>query len=60
MPRVDPQIGADIRDYAGNLGRRVEFTDVASEKSPAKLRKRIVGPHVKGPIETGWVQPIIP
>jgi hypothetical protein len=60
MPRVDPQTGTDIRDYAENLGGCVAFTDVAGEKSPAKLRKRIVDPYIKGPIETGWVQPITP
>jgi hypothetical protein len=54
MPRVDPKTGEDIRDYAGNLDRRVEFTDVAGEKTPVKLRKRITDPHIKGPIETGW------
>ena len=54
MPRVDHETGADIRDYAGNLDRRVEFTDVAGEKVPAKLRKRIVDQHIKGPTETGW------
>lgn len=54
MPRVDPKTGDDIMDYAGNLDRRVEFTDIAGEKAPAKLRKRIVDPHIKGPIETGW------
>ena len=54
MPRVDPKTGEDIRDYAGNLDRRVEFTDVAGEKTTVKLRKRITDPHIKGPIETGW------
>jgi len=54
MPRVDHETGADIRDYAGNLDRRVEFTDVTGEKVPAKLRKQIVDQHIKGPTETGW------
>lgn len=54
MPRVDPETGAEIIDYAGNLDRRVEFTDVAGEKAPAKLRKQITDPRIKGPFETGW------
>ena len=32
----------------------VEFTGVAGEKAPAKSRKRIINPQIKGPIETGW------
>lgn len=43
-----------MMDYAGNLDRRVEFTDVDGEKAHAKLRKRITDPHIKGPIATGW------
>lgn len=54
MPRVDRDTGADVRDYAGNPDRRVEFTDVAGEVVPAKLRKRVVDSHIKGPVETGW------
>jgi len=30
------------------------FTDLAGEKAPAKLRKQILDPHIKGPFETGW------
>jgi hypothetical protein len=54
MTRVDPETGVDLKDYAGNLDRRVEFTDLAGEKAPAKLRKQILDPHIKGPFETGW------
>ena len=54
MPRVDPETGLDVRDYSGNLDRRVEFTDVAGERAPAKLRKQITDTHIKGPTATGW------
>jgi hypothetical protein len=54
MTRVDPETGVDLKDYAGNLDRRVEFTDLTGEEAPAKLRKQILDPHIKGPFETGW------
>lgn len=54
MPRVDRETGMPVRDGAGNVDRRVEFTDVTGEMVPARLRARITDPRVKGPIETGW------
>jgi hypothetical protein len=53
-PRVDRATGLAVKDGAGNVDRRVEFTDVAGDLAPAKLRARITDPRIKGPIETGW------
>jgi len=54
MPRVDPTTGASVTDRYGKVDRRVEFSDVAGNSIPAKLRARITDPRIKGPIETGW------
>lgn len=54
MPRIDRGTGLPVRDGAGNVDRRVEFTDVTGEMAPTKLRARITDPRIKGPIETGW------
>lgn len=54
LPRVDRTTGLEPTDHSGNLDRRVEFTDVAGQVAPAKLRARIVDPHIKGPTSTGW------
>lgn len=53
LPRIDRATGAPLR-YGSETDNRIEFTDVAGEVAPAKLRKRIADPHVKGPMETGW------
>lgn len=53
MPRVNRETGDVVMD-GGNVDRRVEFTDVAGEVAPTKLRSRITDPRIKGPIETGW------
>lgn len=54
LPRVDRKTGAVIRDGSGAPDRRVEFTDVAGQAVPSKLRARITDAHIKGPKETGW------
>jgi hypothetical protein len=54
LPRIDPETGASLKDYAGNVDARVEFTDVTGDVVPAKLRKKINDPRIKGPVETGW------
>ena len=54
MPRIDPAIGNQIMDHAGNADRRVEYADVTGQMVPAKLRAKITDSHIKGPIETGW------
>jgi hypothetical protein len=54
LPRVDKNTGRELTDREGNLDRRVEFTDVTGEAAPAKLRAKIVDPHIKGPTATGW------
>jgi hypothetical protein len=54
MPRVDRETGQVIRNKAGALDRRVEFTDATGEMVPSKLRAKITDPHITGPIETGW------
>jgi hypothetical protein len=53
-PRVDRATGGPIFDWDGNLDRRVEYTDLAGEMAPVKLRARVADPHIKGPTETGW------
>jgi hypothetical protein len=54
LPRVDKTTGRELTDREGNLDRRVEFTDVTGQPAPAKLRTKIVDPHIKGPMSTGW------
>lgn len=55
MPRIDRDTGNPVYiDRAGNTDNRVEFIDLAGEIAPAKLRARILDPHIKGPFETGW------
>ncbi len=54
LARVDKATGKELMDQAGGLDRRVEFTDVTGEAVPTKLRARVVDPHIKGPISTGW------
>jgi hypothetical protein len=54
MSRIEPSSGLPLTDRAGNVDRRVEFTDVTGEMAPTKLRARITDPRIKGPIETGW------
>jgi hypothetical protein len=54
LARVDKTTGRELTDRSGNLDRRVEFTDVTGQAAPAKLRARIVDPHIKGPTSTGW------
>jgi hypothetical protein len=53
MPRVHRDTGGPAMD-GGNVDRRVEFTDVAGELVPTKLRARVTDPRIKGPLETGW------
>lgn len=54
LPRIDPATGNHILDHTGNVDRRVEYTDVTGQMTPAKLRAGITDPHIRGPIETGW------
>jgi hypothetical protein len=54
MPRVDPKTGDVIIAGSGAADRRVEFTDVAGEMVPSKLRAQITDKHIRGPLETGW------
>ena len=54
MPRIDRETGMPLKDMAGNVDRRVEYTDVTGEIAPTKLRARITDPRIKGPSETGW------
>ena len=54
MPRIDRKTGMPLTDKAGNVDRRVEYTDVTGEMAPSKLRARITDPRIKGPSETGW------
>lgn len=54
LSRIDRDAGMEIKDRDGNLDRRVEFVDVTGATVPSKLRARIVDPHIKGPMETGW------
>lgn len=54
MPRIDKKSGDYLTDGAGNLDRRIEFTDLTGEIVPVKLRARITDSHISGPIETGW------
>lgn len=54
IPRVDRKTGHSITDRAGNVDRRVEYTDITGEMAPIKLRARITDPRIKGPSETGW------
>lgn len=54
MPRIDRATGTSLTDKAGNIDRRVEYTDVTGQIAPAKLRARITDPRIKGPNETGW------
>ena len=54
MPRVERDTGAATTDRDGHLDRRIEFSDVTGEVAPVKLRARIMDPHIKGPMETGW------
>lgn len=53
-PRVNRETGMPLTDKAGNVDRRVEYTDVTGEMAPTKLRARITDARIKGPIETGW------
>lgn len=53
LPRIDRETGDSLR-YGTDVDNRIEFTDVTGEVAPAKLRKRIVDSHIKGPMETGW------
>jgi hypothetical protein len=53
-PRVDRQTGQPLKDKKGNVDQRIEYTDVAGEKAPVRLRARITDPHINGPVETGW------
>jgi hypothetical protein len=53
-PRIDNKTGEMIREATGAPDRRVEFTDVAGESVPSKLRAQITDKHISGPIETGW------
>nr|WP_314543217.1 hypothetical protein [uncultured Massilia sp.] len=54
MPRVDRESGQLLKDRAGELDRRVEYTDITGQMAPVKLRARITDAHIKGPMETGW------
>lgn len=54
LPRINRDTGDTILDRSGNPDRRIEYTDLAGETAPVKLRSRITDPHIKGPIETGW------
>jgi hypothetical protein len=54
MPRINRETGMSLTDSAGNVDRRVEYTDVTGEIAPTKLRAHITDPRIKGPIETGW------
>ena len=54
LPRINRETGLPVTDGRGNVDRRVEFTDVTGAVVPTKLRKKIMDPHIKGPIETGW------
>lgn len=53
LPRIDRETGEPLKHW-GEDDHRIEFTDVTGEVAPAKLRKRIADPHIKGPMETGW------
>ena len=53
LPRIDRDTGSPMQTPEG-ADRRVEFKDVTGETASAKLRSKIVEPHIKGPIETGW------
>jgi hypothetical protein len=53
-PRIDSKTGEIIREATGTPDRRVEFTDVAGETVPSKLRAQITDKHISGPIATGW------
>jgi len=54
FPRIDRDTGLPALDDAGNIDKRVEYTDLAGQITPAKLRAKIIDPHIKGPLETGW------
>lgn len=54
LPRIDRETGIPLMDAAGNVDRRVEYTDVTGGVAPTKLRARITDPRIKGPMETGW------
>lgn len=53
LPRIDRDTGEHLK-YWGDDDRRIEFTDVTGEVTAAKLRHRIMDPHIRGPIATGW------
>jgi len=53
LPRIDRESGEPAMHW-GSVDNRIEFTDVTGTTVPAKLRKRIADPHIKGPLETGW------
>lgn len=54
LPRIDRDTGSPVLDDAGNIDKRVEYTDVTGQITPSKLRAKIIDPHIKGPLETGW------
>lgn len=54
LPRIDRDTGSPILDEAGNIDKRVEYTDVTGQTTPSRLRAKIIDPHIKGPLETGW------
>jgi hypothetical protein len=53
-PRIDRATGELLIDKDGKVDHRIEYTDVTGEMAPAKIRSKIMDPHIKGPIETGW------
>lgn len=53
LPRIDRKTGQALLDR-GNVDRRVEYTDLAGQMAPVRLRARITDSHIKGPSETGW------
>ena len=54
LPRIDRETGLPIKNSGGEDDRRVEFVDITGQVTPAKVRKHIKHPRIKGPFETGW------
>ncbi|MEW6022017.1 MAG: hypothetical protein AB1807_07745 [Pseudomonadota bacterium] len=53
MPRIDKDTGLPLKT-GSNVDNRIEFTDVAGNVIPTKIRSQVKEPRIKGPFETGW------